>query len=398
MLFIEVAIAGLMRALRRFFGNTRILTVVLEFPDLPPLNAATRDYIDRLTANPVPLEFGSLSHYIKDQSHGREHLGGSTVVYLGAVLPPWHDVFVPPTEPGLPPEQTGTTSLDTTTVVAAHLGKTLLYYDIVFLCHGGLLPWNATAAPRSYTLTSRFVFFTWRHTIKLPTVNIGLPVLEHRMTSTLCHELMHALGVSDHAPYLEGEEGSSSTATQRNPWHSVSNSGEWGQTIPDFNTLAVGVSAYNANRFGWYKGSDCLSLTAPVNHQPVQLRTTALAPDDGPAGSVSFIEIDATTLMNHPEGYVFEARAKVGYDANLFDSGVLIHKVDYLYNVSSVGALPFLLGPLPPPRPVMTGHWPSYVLKSGETFNRPGLEVTVTDVIMDDSGTPQVFVLDITVQ
>jgi len=402
MLYFKILMYQLWRFFRRLRGNTRVLSVVLEFPDLPPMDDAMMEYIERLTANPTDLEFGSLSHYISGQSHGRANIEGSSVIRLGPVLPPWNDLFDPPPEDGLPPVVTGYSDFDVKPIIERRLRRQLLQYDILLLFYGGLLPQNAHAAPTQYTLTERFLWMTWRRAITKPRVKIGLPVLEAGYTSTICHELFHCLqydlaGLStgDHAPFIEGQEAGHAGA-QRNRWHNLASAKRWGVHDPYFQSLAVGVSAYNCNRFGWYQNSERLTLTAPVTNRLVRLRATTVPPGSAPVPSVYICEIDTSGLANHPEGYVLEARARRGYDANLHDSGVLIHKLDTLGLAASVGQVPFLLGPLPPSLPG-NADWHKYVWTSGEVFEREGIRIEVTNVITDSEGIPEVFDLDITV-
>lgn len=259
-LFWDIFRYWLSRFIRSLRGNTRVLSVVLEFPDLPRLDDATIDYIERLTAGAPELPFGSLSHYVKSQSHGRANLEGSAVVRLGTVLPPWEDLFDPPPEPGLPPVERGYRDFRVRPIIERRLRTRLLEYDILLLFYGGLLPQNAHAGPLPYILSESIL---------------------------------------------------------------------------------------------------------------------------------------ATALEHHPEGYVLEVRARKGYDANLHDSGVLVHKLAWLNLSPTLGLMPFLLGPIPPVHPP---YWPRYVLTSGERLEREGLLIEVSDVTTGPDGVPEIFDLDVTVQ
>ena len=405
------------RIIRRLQGKTKVLSVILEFPDLPTLDTNTLEYIERLTATPQELEFGSLSHYVNDQSHGRLRFVGSNVVNLGPVLPDWADVFDPPSGPNLPPTENGWHYTIFKAIIEQHIGRQILDYDILYLFYNGLLVFNAITQPMTYSLSEKFlIFFKYTCNITLPTVTIGLSILENRFTSSICHELFHTLQYNhniihmDHAPYLEADE-SGCVTNQRNPWHSLSHQIVWGQTIPFFDTLAVGVSAYNCNRLGWYHSSEHLTLTAPLTNKKVRLRTTFCPPQFSPVSPVVngiitkhlplayLCEINTSGLPNHPEGYVLEARARQGYDQNLHDSGVLVHKLAMLEQTPSVGYVPFLLGPLPPAIPdYSSNNWSRYVLTPGENFEREGIHIEVTDVISDSNGVPLVFELNITIQ
>ena len=110
-------------------------------------------------------------------------------------------------------------------------------------------------------------------------------------------------------------------------------------------------------------------------------------------------EINTSNLPNHPQGYVIEARACQGYDLNLYESGVLAHKLAMLEQTPSAGYVPFLLGPLPPSIPAYdSSNWGAFVLTAGESFEREGICIEVIDVITDSDGVPLSYDLNITVQ
>ena len=402
----------LLRKLRRYRGQIKVLSVILEFPDLPPLDADALDYIEKLTATSPELEFGSLSHYVKDQSHGRRKLAGSKVFNLGPVLPLYTDLFESIPELGHSPVPTGYNNFRPQPIISQRLGLELAKYDVIIIYFNGNLPLNAISTIYEFTLVIKYMGQRVSHVIKRSAIKLGLGILKNRMTSSVFHEMFHVfhfengLSSSLHAPFIEGDELKNSTGMQLNPWHNLSSEREWGQTVPFYNTVAVGASAYNCCKNGWYHSPECLMLTAPFSNKEVMLRTTICPPQllsafplpsRRFAESVYICQINTSGLPNHPEGYMLEARACQGYDLNLYASGVLVHKLAMFEQFPSFGYLPFLLGPLPPPSS-HGNYWHKYILTMGESFDREGIHIEVTDVINDANGAPLVFEVNVTVQ
>ena len=386
--------------IRRSIGNIKVLTIIAYYPDLPPLDADRLAYIERLTST---MEYGTLSHFVADQSLGRASLRNSKVVNLGNVLPLWFNLYDLPEAEGLPPIKKKT--MDTSQFLSDQFGRQLLTYDILMMYTNGALECNASTRGITINLSERFFrshYYSFPKT--LPLVKIGLPALELNYTSVLCHELFHAIqrhyfNAADHAPYIEGQESLSSSA-QRNQWHNLSSERLWGTADSEGYAISVGVSAYNCSRFGWYKESEEFTIDTPVINKIVQLRTTNIPNPSPPDSSVFICHIDTTNFPNHPDGYVIEARARRGYDVNLIRSGVLVHKLDYLINATYLGPLAFHLGPYPPPStvPYSLITWMDYVHEAGEVFERPGIRIEVTNVTLGSDGVPELFELDITVQ
>lgn len=326
-------------------GNTRWITVACKFPnrsDEPyPLS-----FFQEMYANIYP----GLDHYWREASYDQINLTGS-----GAVG--WYEL-------PLPTEAYAFGSGNSVTYDCLRLADPDVYfpdyYGIVMVINadlygaawgGNLGDWTFDGVKLSYRFAAVPVVSRWPH-------------------SVLQHEMGHAYGLS-HSFAGDNPYG--------NPWDVVSSNDCGGSLDPVYGCVGQHTLAYNRFQLGWI---------APDRHY-----VAGRGPGDAPAKHTITLEgaalpgptgyLLATVPINGSAThfYTVEARRRVGYDAHLPGTAVIIHEI-------GGAAHPIQLVDL---SQYEWGDGESAMWQPGEAFGDPEGEI----LIRVDTATPTGFTVTI---